>query len=437
MKICILVLDNIKSPHRRKNSHFDGFAYTGLRRIVRDLHKKYTPEYCHVSSIGKYDFVLCTLTSFDDYYNLVYSFEKNKPEKNGCKVIVGGAGVVNINLIYKYIDIAVWGRGENQIVKIIDGEQFDNVWRKEDDPQLKKQYNIRQFVEPAEGNSEFVGCRNRCFYCGYTWHRKSNYSRSGHYKGSETYKQHDMQEDDWNGLNIVSASHYVSALDGLSQDTRFLVNKKITDESIKNKINELYERDFNHRIHLTVYMILGYPWETQKSIAEDWKELESMLVSLDRTEKKMKLNLFLKFTPFNPVPLTPMQYLASSPEINFRKAIGQKHMQCKKYVGRNIHIFFQSPVMGPLRLLEILFCSRAKIEDNENYCKMIFTNRLKQIDRFKAVDFLKTKGIVGKHIYGEITKNQSPFSYLKTYANIEKIATKLSQNKSYKKTVTV
>jgi len=175
MKIGVLLFYDKINRGTRDNS-FDKLPYHGFKYILSELEHPY--EVINISQIKECDFVLCSLTSVMDIENLIYAFETYKPDKGRCKIIVGGFGCINIASIYDYIDIAVFGRAEEQINDIIAGVEFPNVWRKDRDVGLEGKYIIRQpdALLPFES---MVGCRNKCYFCHYSWTRK--YIGTGNY----------------------------------------------------------------------------------------------------------------------------------------------------------------------------------------------------------------------------------------------------------------
>ena len=144
MKIGVLLFYDKVNRGGRDNS-FDKLPYYGFKYILSEL--EYDYEIINVTQIKEYDFVLCSLTSIMDIENMIYVFETYKPDKGKCKIVVGGFGCINISAIYDYIDIAVFGRAEEQINEILNGVEYDNVWRKDKDPVLGGKYIIRQPVK--------------------------------------------------------------------------------------------------------------------------------------------------------------------------------------------------------------------------------------------------------------------------------------------------
>lgn len=89
-------------------------------------------------------------------------------------------------------------------------------------------------------------------------------------------------------------------IDGLTEQTRFRVNKKITDDSIVKYFRLLVDRG---HVRFKMFYIFGYPWEK----LVDFDEFETLMERL-RREVILKKNIAvrIKWTPFIPQPCTPL-----------------------------------------------------------------------------------------------------------------------------------
>jgi len=90
-------------------------------------------------------------------------------------------------------------------------------------------------------------------------------------------------------------------IDGLSEATRFRVNKRITDDMIVEYFKLLIE-ERNH-VRFKMFYIFGYPWEKLS-------DFDSFANLMDRLRQEIKLhqsvNIRIKWTPFIPQPCTPL-----------------------------------------------------------------------------------------------------------------------------------
>jgi len=421
-RVGVLILDNFHQRSTRKNIYFDAFEYFGLRAILSELNEPY--EFTSMANINNYDYILVSLTSVYDVENLVYTFERHKKEIKP-EIIVGGAGVVNIKLYSKYIDVACFGRGEGQINEIISGKALPNVWRKEDDPHFDKVYEFRQPQYLVKGETN-VGCRNKCFFCQYTWLRK-------HFIPSTRYNsQIEIAgvEDDWRNLNITDGRYYVTALDGLSEKTRFMINKKITDEDIKQKLSELYKKNIKTRISLKIFQIVGYPWETVESVVNDLQHFKHLIGSVDDNEQKMDMKMFLLFTPFSPEPLTPMQSLPANIYTDWRYELVVKRNYFL-YDGNNFQVRIMQYINSPYTLVKRVMINRGVAPHLDAFKKLCFSKALKRYPAMQKVKILMNKNIIEPEMFGVVNKENAAWSYLRTYTNVWKLSEKLINDTEY------
>ena len=263
-RIGVLVLDRfIDRAHFKKG--FFQLSNFGLKATLNELEEPY--EYCIPQFINNYEYILVSLTSSLDVENIIYNFEVHAPEEIESKVIVGGFGVININLIKPYIDVAVFGRAENQINEILYGKRFNNVWLKREDPELRGQYYIRQPRYLVDGEKS-VGCKNKCSYCQYTWIRRQLEIGTAYHPTNSI----NFQETDWKSLEVKKPGRYNTAWDGFSEETRLRVNKRITDQDIIDKFVEVDKEKINGNIYLKIFQIVGYPFESKESVLNDIKK---------------------------------------------------------------------------------------------------------------------------------------------------------------------
>lgn len=370
----------------------------GLRAILKELKETY--EYCDARYINDYQFILISLTSVMDVENLIYTFEAFAPKEIKPQIIVGGFGVINIRLIKPYIDVACFGRGEGQINDIIAGKRFDNVWRKEDDPNLEGKYKIRQMQYLVDGECA-VGCRNRCRFCQYTFVRKStNRDELYHHgKGTATI------ESDWNSLEINKPGRFTSAWDGWSDDTRRKVSKPVTDKRIMEKLIDIGNRDIRGGINLKIFQIIGYPWETVDSVLYDMEQAKEVFRYIDYSIKNDIVLSFLN-TPFAPEPMTPMQYDAANINVSWQSILRVKQL----YNGKYLKAVILPYISGPFSLLKRVYIHRATEEQLDTFKNIIFNSRLRHMNDEDKVAWLLKYKIIDRDMFGKI--NHVPYNYL-------------------------
>lgn len=102
-------------------------------------------------------------------------------------------------------------------------------------------------------------------------------------------------------------------LDGLSEETRFKVNKPIKDADVVNYFRFMVER--GHR-NFKMFMVFAYPWE-RPSDFDCWARMMGHVLSLPTDAN---CHLRVKFTPFIPQPSTPLK----DAEPNYSEAMVQR-----------------------------------------------------------------------------------------------------------------
>lgn len=88
-------------------------------------------------------------------------------------------------------------------------------------------------------------------------------------------------------------------IDGLTEETRFRVGKKIKDFDLVNFFESMTEKG---HVNFKIFMIFGYPWEQ----IEDFKRFERVMERILRIELKKNSFIRIKWTPFIPQPSTPL-----------------------------------------------------------------------------------------------------------------------------------
>lgn len=312
-KIKIGILIPVKNIYDRdaKNDSFDRKTYYGFKYIINEIDKKkYDVEYISNSldQINSVDFVLYSLTSYYDILNLVNDL---KGKKITSKIVVGGAGLLNFSILYDYIDIACIGRAEGIINDILEYKELPNVWYKEKDPLIAKQYEVgsaKYTIEYKDYKENNIGCKCKCFFCQYGW-KNELLQNTENYKSGYNHNEDTIKNLDYN----VSAGYLLTAVDGISENTRYIVNKNIKDIDIVNKIEEFFLSKYIRK-SIKIYCIVAYPFENKIDLS-----LFDLIKNLDRKSNKI-LNIFIQSTHFCPMPLTPMEHEGVN-LYDYRKAI--------------------------------------------------------------------------------------------------------------------
>jgi len=88
-------------------------------------------------------------------------------------------------------------------------------------------------------------------------------------------------------------------MDGLTEETRFRVGRKQTDDDFVDFFKFLTDRG---HVSFKIFMIVGYPWEVS-SDADKWFD---MLRRIGEIERKTNAHVRIKITPLIPQPCTPL-----------------------------------------------------------------------------------------------------------------------------------
>jgi hypothetical protein len=106
MRICAYVQERY-AKQTYSNENFNRRAWVGLQVIIDVLARAgHTVEYAGIATVHEYDVVLVSLTSDCDWWPYIAERVRWKPGK--YKVIIGGAGLLNIRPFMNWFDVAVF-----------------------------------------------------------------------------------------------------------------------------------------------------------------------------------------------------------------------------------------------------------------------------------------------------------------------------------------
>lgn len=435
MKICAYVQEQYAKANYKQEC-LDTRQFIGLRVIIDCLKRAgYDVEYAGRATVASYDIVLVSLTSDCDWWS--YISERVTWPKGGYKVVVGGAGVMHITPFLRWGDYFMFGRGENLIVPLVRaierGEEFehesvacsrtfseDNIYRI---AQAENAYEHTINVSPGfEWTEGMIGCNHKCLFCGYTWHRKCNFTSAFMWDtGKTNMTDKECAMLDWeSGKYTVDWSRLrTTAIDGFSERLRFSVGKRITDKSVRMFLQEMIESDAKpHQIKL--FNICGLPGET----FEDWEEFAEVLKSTENgsTSNGKQWSIVLHSTPFRAMPATPMACKPMSKR-NYRGEIAKKLGKGLKgnliYQGRNA---WAVESMGTESLSTVMLSAvahRAGAGDCEAVEKLCRSKKFwKATGPQKEATLCKLFDM--DRLFGEFSARDLPSRYLRTYAQVEK-----------------
>jgi len=392
--------------------------------------------YCSMSTVHRHRVILVSITAACDWWSFIA--ERQKWQPGDYTVVVGGAGMLNIRPFLDFADVFVWGRAEEFITPLVDalirGDTFehesvafsrsfspDGDYRIAQAPQLYphdvKLENGKTWRERA------IGCRHRCKFCAYTWHRKhlgGNQSESGAADaiwnvGDTEVTLLDLNLDEPQGWPPIGTI----GLDGMSERLRFAAGKKISREDLRAFFAGLVLSEHPPQ-KLKIYTVVGYPDETR----DDWKEFLEDLSMVDMELKKegKQWGVILQCTPFRAMPATPAACWPMS-QLNYRGEIARK-LKSPPHIG---HVFYQgnrywateSTANEHLSTVALdAIALRGTEADSENIAKVARTRRFWRA-RSEAKLATLAKHFDLDRLFGEFQWSDLPTRYLHTYAKVE------------------
>lgn len=435
MKIAVYVL-NKNAKQTYKKECFNVRLNAGISIVMDILRRQgYDIDFCSSANVHNYDVVLFAVTSDCDWWTFIA--ERVKWQKGNYKVVVGGAGVLNVRPFLPYVDYFVLGRAEGVIDKLVvaldkygeyEGESVINSKTFDCD----KEYYINQVEQPypypivLENSKEYceniIGCNHKCLFCGYTWHRKllnaKTFEYSWLWSGSADTERAILDIN--NGVEINWNKLRTTAIDGMSERLRFMVNKKITNEMLVDFIQKLALCEKPHRVKF--FNIVGYPTETE----QDWFEFKNVVVNADSVFAKQEKQtcIFLHSTPFRAMPATPMA-LQPMAYKNFRnvisRTVGSKYKGLVFYQGNAVWAVDSGFTESLPTVIQSAIVWRGTEADSDNFAKIALSKKfaaastpIKQATLEKYFDV--------KTLFGRYTLDSLPTKYLKTYADYKKAA---------------
>lgn len=437
MKICAYVQDGYAKANY-KNECMETRKFAGLRVIIDCLERNgYTVDYAGSATVHTYDVVLVSLTSDCDWWTFVK--ERSRWRKGNYKVVVGGAGVLHVAPFLRWGDYFVIGRGENIIVPLIraikDGDDY-----KHESVIASKTFSPDKIYRVAQSGCTYphkidmgggkvyqegaMGCNHKCLFCGYTWHRKFISDISDTYKMSDSLfggiEGKELAMLDLHKDQSVDFAHLrTTAIDGMSERLRYMVNKRISKDTLLWFIKQML--GYSGEAHqIKLYNIIGYPTET----LDDWMEFLETIKQADAeaTTRAKQWSIVLHSTPFRPMPATPMACKPMSKR-NYRgevgRALGKGLRGNLIYQGKSV---WAVESMGTESLPTVMLSAiahRGSANDSENILKLCNTSKF-----WSASSAIK-EATLSRYfdmdaLFGDYTADTLPSRYLRTYLPIER-----------------
>lgn len=455
MKICAYV-QTAYAKKTYKNESFDTRLFVGLRIVVNELKKAgYEVDYAGEATVHEYDVVLVSLTAQCDWYS--FAAERMRWKKGNYKVAIGGAGVLNVEPWLEFFDVAMIGRGEDLIVPVVEallcGDKYhhksvlyaedfseDGYWEiNQTNTSYPDGIQLHKGDPWIEGK---IGCNHRCLFCSYTWSRKQNFEGafSWDMKGGTL----DMSERECALLDYESGEYKVNwrlirttAIDGWSERLRFLVGKKIRNETIVKFLHDAFNSGEKPKL-IRLFNIIGYPTET----VEDWFDLVETFKRADYNKKVYDFDgtwqISIQNNHFLPYPATP---LACAPmQLKNFRGIVQKEMginlpKCRLYDGKNIILSVSETIEALPTILLNAISLRGTAGEAEAIKKLCTSKKFWNSDT-KTRQLTLEKYFDLNKICGAFEPERLPTRWLHTWANVEKIYGKTPLEKKYFEEIT-
>jgi hypothetical protein len=438
MKIGIYVQSCYAKANYKQES-FNIRLFAGIEVVADTLRRGgHETGYCSEHNVDKFDVVLVTITAQCDWFSFIAERERWPVGK--YKVVVGGAGMLNVRPFLPWFDVCVWGRAENIICGVVRNIDSCHLLggcvaeSKKFNPNEKYKINQADGVYPHEigigGHTKKeqvwqetgIGCKRKCKFCAYTWHRKNivtkqSYSNDG-LDVEFTMLDLDMSNNDWCKKSIRSIG-----LDGVSEKLRLMVNKPISNELLHEFIRK--KAKYGNGEQVKFFNVVGYPGESE----DDYLELLSCLKRADDSLGGVgKMSCLFGFSPFRAMPATPAALWPMSKR-DFRKQSISKFLKKPTMPG---NVFFQGKSiwavewMGTDSLSGVMvdaIALRGTEEDIDNVGKISRTKK------FWSASAKSKKATIENcfdvdALFSEYALEKYPVRYLESYVENKKIMKK-------------
>lgn len=335
-----------------------GHEYTyGLDYILNEANANITKEIFNINEATE-EKLLCSLTSPLDIYRLIDTIDE-KPRN--VELIIGGQGAFPVWPILSVSHKVALGRCEKRAVDIIWGKGSNNVLHS-----VKDTAQIGQALSLVPGEQS-VGCKGRCKFCQYSATHKI---RIGH-DYSPGHKGNHVVEDRWSDISSKRGNQ-TTALDGWSEYTRKMVSKPVEDREIISVLSRILN-EITGIMRLKVFQIVGYPWESPKSLRDDIAKTRDILSRVKgRDDGKSRIMLVFTVTPFSPEPLTKMQNEPANISVAWRDILLHDDNRCV-YDSPHLNAFILPQIPGPTLL-----------------AKRVAVNRMKSVNALREIYTAKT-----------------------------------------------
>ena len=430
MRICAYVQGGYAKP-AYKNENFNTRQWVGLSVIVDSLRRAgYEVEYAGAATVHEYDWVLVSITSDCDWWSFIA--ERVQWQAGSYKVIVGGAGVLNVRPFLPYADYFSLGRGETTVPALIGGEMLDDSIIDSRTFSPDAIYHIRQEMCYGEDvtltngrtfRETSQGCPHKCLFCGYTWQRRYSghgefEAGSGLWSGEETVRERAI-------LDMRASGNYdfghlrITSIDGFSERLRRSVNKPITRDMRQAVLHAVAEHQPPHQLKLS--NLVGLPGERD----DDWMEfLDDVRLADTLPAQAKQWMLVVHSTPFRPMPATPLACAPASYR-NYRGEVarvlsGGRASNSVFYRGARLCALEGMGTDSLATHALSMICHRGVEDDTDNVRKVATSKRFWRASAAVKIATLERYFDMAR-LFGAYDAKDLPTRYLRTYCQVEKM----------------
>lgn len=342
-----------KAQHRRevRPRGFDDLQYPGIM-MLKDALERAGIEvgFCSFATAGDCDVVLLSVTSARDVWRLYR--ERLTWRRSPRLTIAGGAGLLNVRPILDMADAFVFGRAEEIIAPLVDqGSAFEHesvCWARDFSPE--KKYRIAQVDDPCPHpvtlpsgktwTEKAIGCKQRCLFCAYTWHRKQCGTGQA-YSGNASTRCSQTSEFSMMELAATASADWppnirMVGLDGMSERLRLSVKKRISRDTLRKVLHGFAQRP--DKLPIKVYCVVGFPDEGPSDYDEFLDDFTAVDAELGPASDGFRRSFMVHLSPFVPFPATPCATWATQMvdhptrlRAHWRRKLGSERFSGKRF----------------------------------------------------------------------------------------------------------
>jgi hypothetical protein len=381
-RVGIYVQARYAKPSYARES-YDARYWPGLE-MIRDAVERAGHEvhYCSAANVGTHSVVLASITAACDWWTFI---AEQVTWGRRPRVIVGGAGVLNVRPVLFAADVFVFGRGEDIIGPLLAAESHGERLEHEsvcyaDTFSPDRRYRVAQAERPypypvrlsrgGEWSERAIGCQRRCLFCGYTWQRKHVGGAQAE-SGASNALWGGAREFTFFDLDLARPETWPPALrilglDGSTERLRLMANKPITREMLRAFLRGWACQTKPRRVRL--YNVIGYPTEGGYDLTELYGDARD--VDAECPPRDTRCWVEVQNTPFKAFPCTP----AAGWPVSYREwRIDSRKRDSRRLLGRALSVQETLTCESlPTQTLDVLI-HRGTEDDQDAVCRLART----------------------------------------------------------------